>query len=87
MECPEVQRSLNQQTAQTGDMTLDELRAMLEDVARPAKEAAAAAADGLSGVAALAAAAGEAALGMQVRLDFSLGDDTLGAPSAWAMSL
>ena len=76
--------SLHQQSAQTGDMTLDALRAMLEDVARPAKEAAAAAADGLSGVAALAAAAGEAALGMQVRLDSSLGDDTLGAPSGRA---
>ena len=51
--------------AQTGDMTLDELRAMLEEAARPAR--AAAAADGLAGVAVLAAAATDAALGMQVR--------------------
>ena len=50
---------------QTGDMTLDELRAMLEEAARPAK-AAAAAAESLTGVAALAAvAASDAALGMQ----------------------
>ncbi|KAK9836943.1 hypothetical protein WJX81_001633 [Elliptochloris bilobata] len=48
----------------TGDMTLDELRVMLEDAARPAK-AAAAAAESLTGVAALAAAASDAALGMQ----------------------
>ena len=52
-------------TPQTGDMTLDELRAMLEEAARPAK-AAAAAAESLTGVAALAAvAASDAALGMQ----------------------
>ena len=49
---------------QTGDMTLDELRAMLEEAARPAK-AAAAAAESLAGVAAIAAAANDAALGMQ----------------------
>jgi len=51
-------------SVQTGDMTLDELRALLEEAARPAR--AAAAADGLAGVAVLAAAATDAALGMQV---------------------
>jgi len=50
-------------SVQTGDMTLDELRALLEEAARPAR--AAAAADGLAGVAVLAAAT-DAALGMQV---------------------
>jgi hypothetical protein len=68
--------------AQTGDMTLDELRAMLEEAARPAR--AAAAADGLAGVAVLAAAATDAALGMQVGHWACAWDGTYRHPASFA---